>query len=119
MLTRQDRQASFPLSLSLFFFVSIYSVMPSLVREYPVSADEYELLEEAGRGVSATVRHLSMLCVLSGLMLSPWLYIQLVTMLFCQVWKARCKATGEDVAVKLLDLENLNCSLVGGGLACC
>lgn len=50
-------------------------------REYPVSADEYELLEEAGRGVSATV------------------------------WKARCKATGEDVAVKLLDLENLNCSL--------
>lgn len=50
-------------------------------REYPVSAEEYELLEEAGRGVSATV------------------------------WKARCKATGEDVAVKLLDLENLNCSL--------
>lgn len=50
-------------------------------REYPVSADEYELLEEAGRGVSATV------------------------------WKARVKATGEDVAVKLLDLENLNCSL--------
>lgn len=30
-----------------------------------------------------------------------------------QVWKARVKATGEDVAVKLLDLENLNCSLVG------
>lgn len=27
-----------------------------VVREYPVSADEYELLEEAGRGVSATVR---------------------------------------------------------------
>lgn len=50
-------------------------------RDYPVSAEEYELLEEAGRGVSATV------------------------------WKARCKATGEDVAVKLLDLENLNCSL--------
>ena len=116
MLTRQDRQASFCLSLSLFL---IAVPMPSLVREYPVSADEYELLEEAGRGVSATVRHLSMLCVLSGLMLSPWLYIQLVTMLFCQVWKARCKATGEDVAVKLLDLENLNCSLVGGGLACC
>lgn len=50
-------------------------------RDYPVSADDYELLEEAGRGVSATV------------------------------WKARCKTTGEDVAVKLLDLENLNCSL--------
>lgn len=29
-----------------------------------------------------------------------------------QVWMARVKATGEDVAVKLLDLENLNCSLV-------
>ena len=27
----------------------------SAVRDYPVSADEYELLEEAGRGVSATV----------------------------------------------------------------
>ncbi len=34
-------------------------------------------------------------------------------LLLCQVWKARCKTTGEDVAVKLLDLENLNCSLVG------
>jgi hypothetical protein len=25
-------------------------------RDYPVTADEYELLEECGRGVSATVR---------------------------------------------------------------
>ena len=31
----------------------------SATREYPVSAEEYELLEEAGRGVSATVRPLN------------------------------------------------------------
>lgn len=116
MLNRQYRQASSPFSSTLFL---IAVPMPSLVREYPVSADEYELLEEAGRGVSATVRHLSMLSVLNGLVLSAWLCIQLFTVLFCQVWKARCKATGEDVAVKLLDLENLNCSLVGCRTACC
>ncbi len=116
MLNRQCHQASSPLSVSLLL---IAVPMPSLVREYPVSADEYELLEEAGRGVSATVRQLSRLSVLSGLVLSAWLCIQLFTMLFCQVWKARCKATGEDVAVKLLDLENLNCSLVGCRIACC
>lgn len=42
------------------FMVSIHCVMASSVREYPVSAEEYELLEEAGRGVSATVRPFSM-----------------------------------------------------------
>ncbi len=116
MLNRQHRPVSYPLSLSLFLIVM---PMPSLVREYPVSADEYELLEEAGRGVSATVRNLSMLSVLNGPVMLAWLCIQHFTMLFCQVWKARCKATGEDVAVKLLDLENLNCSLVRGRIACC
>ena len=30
-------------------------IMARFVRDYPVSAEEYELLEEAGRGVSATV----------------------------------------------------------------
>ena len=30
-------------------------IMARLDRDYPVSAEEYELLEEAGRGVSATV----------------------------------------------------------------
>ena len=29
-----------------------------------------------------------------------------------QVWRARLKETGEEVAVKLLDLESVNCSLV-------
>ncbi|GAB4820270.1 hypothetical protein N2152v2_007316 [Parachlorella kessleri] len=50
-------------------------------REYPTSAEAYELLEECGRGVSATV------------------------------WRALCKPYNEVVAVKLLDLENMNCSL--------
>ena len=31
------------------------SITALSVRDYPVSAEEYELLEEAGRGVSATV----------------------------------------------------------------
>lgn len=29
-----------------------------------------------------------------------------------QVWRARLRETGEEIAVKLLDLENINCSLV-------
>ena len=55
-------------------------------RDYPTSADAYELLEECGRGVSATV------------------------------WRARVVEPssphlGEDVAVKLMDLESASLSL--------
>lgn len=50
-------------------------------REWPTSSAAYELVEECGRGVSATV------------------------------WRARLRETGEEIAVKLLDLENVNCSL--------
>ncbi|KDD76752.1 protein kinase, partial [Helicosporidium sp. ATCC 50920] len=62
---------------------SISNIMAShqVRREYPTSADAYELLEEAGRGVSATV------------------------------WSAICKPFNEPVAIKLMDLENMNCSL--------
>lgn len=50
-------------------------------KEYPKSAEGYELVEECGKGVSATV------------------------------WRAVVKSTGEEVAIKNLDLENLNCSM--------
>ncbi|PSC70697.1 serine threonine-kinase 4-like isoform X1 [Micractinium conductrix] len=50
-------------------------------RDYPTAADNYDLVEECGRGVSATV------------------------------YRAICKPFNEEVAVKLLDLENMNCSL--------
>lgn len=53
----------------------------TLKKEYPITADGYELLEECGKGVSATV------------------------------WRALVKTTGEEVAIKNLDLENLNCSM--------
>ncbi|CAK0760674.1 hypothetical protein CVIRNUC_002790 [Coccomyxa viridis] len=53
----------------------------SSMRDYPTSASDYKLLEECGRGVSATV------------------------------WRALCLPYNEEVAVKLLDLENVNCSL--------
>lgn len=53
----------------------------SSIREYPPRPDAYELLDECGRGVSATV------------------------------WRAHCKPFDEVVAVKLLDLESVNCSL--------
>ncbi|CAL5219491.1 g1332 [Coccomyxa viridis] len=53
----------------------------SAIRDFPTSASEYKLLEECGRGVSATV------------------------------WRALCLPFNEEVAVKLLDLENVNCSL--------
>ena len=37
-----------------------------------------------------------------------------LTGLAVQVWRARCKTLNDEiVAVKLLDLENVNCSLVG------
>jgi serine/threonine-protein kinase OSR1/STK39 len=52
-----------------------------LPREYPTMAEGYELLEECGRGVSATV------------------------------WRALVKGTNEEVAIKQLDLEHMNCSL--------
>ncbi|BDA42758.1 probable serine/threonine-protein kinase OSR1 at N-terminal half [Coccomyxa sp. Obi] len=51
------------------------------LKDYPTNANEYKLLEECGRGVSATV------------------------------WRALCIPYNEEVAVKLLDLENVNCSL--------
>eukprot|EP01025_Chloroclados_australasicus_P017434 TRINITY_DN18901_c0_g1_i1.p1 TRINITY_DN18901_c0_g1~~TRINITY_DN18901_c0_g1_i1.p1 ORF type:complete len:778 (+),score=135.98 TRINITY_DN18901_c0_g1_i1:129-2336(+) len=50
-------------------------------REYPSDAASYQLLEEAGRGVSA------------------------------HVWKALCKPFNQIVAIKVLDLENVNCRL--------
>jgi len=50
-------------------------------RDWPTTNAAYELVEECGRGVSATV------------------------------WRAKVKETGEEIAVKLLDLESVNCSL--------
>ena len=35
-----------------------------------------------------------------------------INQLLVKVWRAKLKETGEEVAVKLLDLENVNCSLV-------
>lgn len=50
-------------------------------KEYPTTASGYELVEECGKGMSATV------------------------------WRAIVKTTGEEVAIKNLDLENLTCSI--------
>jgi len=50
-------------------------------REYPTKADDYELLEECGQGVSG------------------------------KVWRALCKPHNSIVAVKLLDLESMSCNL--------
>lgn len=51
--------------------------MARFVRDYPVSAEEYELLEEAGRGVSATVSAhdvLLLLCMCSVMQAKPVAY---------------------------------------------
>lgn len=79
-------------------------------QSFPTNAESYELLEECGRGVSATVRLF--------LLLSCWFHVQGFGLrgqpLSAQVWRARCKTLRDEiVAVKLLDLENVNCSLVG------
>eukprot|EP00193_Tetraselmis_chui_P015556 CAMPEP_0177779678 /NCGR_PEP_ID=MMETSP0491_2-20121128/16740_1 /TAXON_ID=63592 /ORGANISM="Tetraselmis chuii, Strain PLY429" /LENGTH=661 /DNA_ID=CAMNT_0019299283 /DNA_START=435 /DNA_END=2420 /DNA_ORIENTATION=- len=50
-------------------------------REFPTKADDYELLEECGQGAAG------------------------------KVWRALCKPLNVIVAVKLLDLENMNCNL--------
>ncbi|GMH32553.1 hypothetical protein BSKO_00387 [Bryopsis sp. KO-2023] len=50
-------------------------------RDFPNGAINYELLQECGQGVSATV------------------------------WKALCRPLGEIVGVKLLDLESMNCRM--------
>ncbi|KAK9806028.1 hypothetical protein WJX73_007033 [Symbiochloris irregularis] len=60
---------------------SISNVSLGPPREYPTRPDSYELLDECGRGVSATV------------------------------WRAHCKTYDDVVAVKLMDLENVNSSL--------
>ena len=73
-------------------------------------------MEECGRGVSATVSRptLTLLPSLPGLCRA-----RLGSQCACvtlhlgeQVWRAKVKETGEEVAVKLLDLESVNCSLV-------
>eukprot|EP00798_Chlamydomonas_sp_ICE-L_P001381 gene1381-32748_t len=53
----------------------------ALSKEYPTDADSYELLEDCGRGVSATVH------------------------------KVLCKPRHEIMAVKKMNLESINCSL--------
>ncbi len=109
-------------------------------RDYPTSAEDYELLEEAGRGVSATVSgHIAKAASVARqavLGLSPCHRLaalvsctqytpnKTVTCTVLQVWRAHCKPLNEYVAVKLLDLENLNCSLVsawssGGSQTAC
>lgn len=55
---------------------------PSLRKSYPTHASDYELKEEIGQGATATC------------------------------WKAKCLPLNEIVAVKCLDLEKCNSSLV-------
>eukprot|EP00201_Polytomella_parva_P017126 CAMPEP_0175056786 /NCGR_PEP_ID=MMETSP0052_2-20121109/10879_1 /TAXON_ID=51329 ORGANISM="Polytomella parva, Strain SAG 63-3" /NCGR_SAMPLE_ID=MMETSP0052_2 /ASSEMBLY_ACC=CAM_ASM_000194 /LENGTH=517 /DNA_ID=CAMNT_0016321881 /DNA_START=24 /DNA_END=1575 /DNA_ORIENTATION=+ len=57
------------------------SPSPLSTKEYPASASEYELLDDCGRGVSATVH------------------------------RALCKPFHEIVAVKRMNLESLNCDI--------
>ena len=102
-----------------------------LRREYPTSADAYELLEECGRGVSATVSCRGPPLALSAALLGgshcrarrmvpagrqrmgSATRGQAYIGFFCwQVWRALCKPFDEIVAVKLMDLETVNCSLV-------
>ena len=85
-------------------------------------------MEECGRGVSATVsRPTLILLPFLPALCRACLNSQCACMtihLGKQVWRARVKETGEEVAVKLLDLESVNCSLVrlartaGGSLLC-
>ena len=82
-------------------------------RDYPSSHQDYEMLEEAGRGVSATVGD-TLLCVAACRIGSP--VPSVLDRAHTQVWKALCKPLNEVVAIKLLDLESVDCSLVG---CCC
>ena len=100
---------------------------PRSCREWPTDADQYELMEECGRGVSATVCWTALCCVLmhkervGARACSRTATIRIIsvpaarTCCGSQVWRARCKVTGEIVAIKVMDLENVNCSLVRDG----
>ena len=108
-------------------------------RDYPTNADEYELLEECGRGVSATVRERERergggggggermaprrRCPSRQAGAARYVFLRQrgapraqtapppPSSRTNQVYRARLKADDEVVAVKLLDLESLNCSL--------
>ena len=53
-------------------------------------------------------------CFEVGVLLSLALSLEVI-----QVWRALCIPYNEEVAVKLLDLENVNCSLVSAIPLCC
>jgi hypothetical protein len=86
-------------------------------REYPTTADAYELVEECGRGVSATVSPRRRGAPRAGRPCTRQAAGASAPADHCppprqQVWRAICKPHSEEVAVKLMDLENMQCSLV-------
>lgn len=79
-------QFFFEFMLKFWFFFSLFFLVWEMKetekKKYPIGADNYELLEEIGQGVSAHVH------------------------------RARCIPLNEIVAIKVLDFERENCDLV-------
>jgi len=101
-----------------------------LHREYPAEASSYELLEDCGRGVSATVNYFMIVVEPIGgtrrhaqPLTGPFVpqsqtrrLLNAAPPFWCQhtqVHRAICKPMNEEVAVKKMNLESINCNLVG------
>jgi serine/threonine-protein kinase OSR1/STK39 len=80
--------SKWPLSVSRLQFSGIFGKhskstkdLVTLSKDYPTSSEDYDLIEDCGRGVSATV------------------------------YRSLCKPLHEIVAVKKMNLESMNCDL--------
>ena len=92
-------------------------------RDYPNDPDDYELLEELGKGASATVRTRSVyrvqsrcrcrLCRRCHVMSSCFTVVQTSGSAKTQVYLAYSRTHNAEVALKIVNLDEASCNLVG------
>ncbi len=85
------------------------NTLDSPASQYPTSPASYDLKEICGRGSSSKVHFLTRRCQAELIMM---LFQPSVKYCSVQVYRAVVKASGEEVAVKLIDMEVLDETMV-------